>query len=298
MRDVLILLGIVAAAVWIIQLLVGWLMLDLLISIAAFIFLVRTTITVTSHRMRFLFALCALLWIGKLILSLLLGFSEHRIFCFLLAVAVTLVTFKLNVEFGSVAKQKRFFGQARTVWILLLVLIYSGYGLLTWNDYRWWPVLIRASHWESNQINDQLSPKGPVLILRTDIERKGYLERVAGLGRFPRVSDVNADTALVSVMPFAGKPEDVHSVIMIGCSFYQVGEYLKSGDRVGTGSAAYRCHCEVNLVDLEAGQRKVWGAVTGPSPPSKGSVGPEYGDQPSDEDLIKSIGNWWNEKSS
>jgi hypothetical protein len=271
---VLLLLGLVAVVA---KTLVGPLLMSVILAIplACFfgklVLLPRLTLAVRLCRLS-----CALLWLLQCLLPLCFGFSRCALWLFLLAVISSFPAW-------SELRANRTF---HLVLASLALVIYCG---LCWNAYRWFPALRQASRWQSFTTNDQLKPVGPVMVARTDLSREAWIERLAGVGRFPRASGIQGDLEGKAPIQLASSPAQVRSVILLTYGYGQVGEYLQNGGRVGSGGGAYQSSCGMVLLDLETHQRRNLGGVDGPSPPSKTTAGFEYGAEPADDDMVAAL---------
>ena len=222
---------------------------------------------------------CALLWLLQCVLPPCFGFSRYTLWLFLLAVISSFPAWSEGPRFAA----------NRTFHLVLASLALAVYCGLCWNAYRWFPPLRQASGWQSFTTNEQLKPLGPVLVARADLGREAWLERLAGVGRFPRASGIQGDLEGKAPIQLASSSAQVRSVILLTYGYGQVGEYLHDGVRAGFGGGAYQNSCGMILLDLETRQRRNLGGVDGPSPPSKTTAGFEYGAEPEDDDVVAAL---------
>jgi len=244
---------------------------------------------------RFYFLPCGALWLANAILPLVMGYSQHQILLFLLAALslVALIQIRRVPSYPGKAKgmpDARFRWTPRLRWGLVMGAACLGFALVAWNDYSWWSVLNRASGWDTYAVDAKTISKGPVVVIETNLYPQGWLERELHVGRFPKISGINGDSALKDIVTFASRPEDARMVILLAYSYGGVGTYMK--DNVTYGSA-YQSGCSVYLLDMVSHQRREIAYASGAAPPSTSGGGPEYGDLPEDEDLIQSIHSGW-----
>jgi hypothetical protein len=287
MRDWLIGIGLVFSILYGINALVGWTLAEIVLTAVMTIFLIKMIFSSKNRWYQLLLALCASMCLVSLAMPLALGFSRHQTFLFLLIISAILLVF---FGYGPSKKLGRLLWTRELILSTLLLAIVSGYGLLTWNDYQWWPIQEKASHWLSAPDNEQLSPRKPVLILTSNLHPRGWLERVMGFGHFPVVSDLQSKARLKTAVQLASSPQETGSVIMLAYDFYEVGKYVQNGQSVkNANSTAYRSQCRVFLLDLAKGQKMELGNVYGSSPPSTSGGGDEYGDLPDENDIVQCI---------
>jgi hypothetical protein len=300
MRDWLIGLGLLSALLWVIDMAVGWLMVEIIVSAVLAGLLIRALFLKDTSRSPADWAillLCAPLCLANTVLPAALGVSRHQLLLFLLMIVAVVFSFGLLGELVSIlrGRSNRTSGLSRRMRVLFLVPIFLGYCCLAWGDYRWFPVLVKVSRWEAKSDDVQFPPRGPVLVVSRDLHPKGSLQREVGIGRLPRVSDLYGNSRMAGVMPFASTPDEVRSVILLVYDYANVGSYLDKGGNAFGG--AYEGLCRIFLLDLVSRQRMSLGTVSGSSPSSRSATGYEYGDRPDEDTLVQTIIDRWRDKT-